>query len=72
MKFLQGSTDTNDECQGLENAYTAADCTDDISSVAAVAVKDDPANKNSTATDDNTNITTDDTPTIDDFFQEFP
>ena len=71
MKFLQGSTDTNDECQGLENAYTAADCTDDISSVAAVAVKDDPANKNSTATDDNTNITTDDTPTIDDFFQEF-
>jgi len=73
LKFLQGSTDANDECQGLENAYTAADCSDDISFVSAVSVSvpDDPANKNSTATDDNTNSNTDDTPTIDDFFQEF-
>jgi len=73
LKFLQGSTDANDECQGLENAYSAADCSEEISFVSPVSGGggDEPTNHNSTPTDDTTNGLTDDTPTIDDFFQEF-
>jgi NhaP-type Na+/H+ or K+/H+ antiporter len=71
LKFLQGSTDTNDECQGLENAYSAADCSEEISLVSELSiVADAPPNKNATVTDD-TKDNTDDTPTIDDFFEEF-
>jgi len=28
MNFLNGTTDANDECQGMNNAWQAADCTD--------------------------------------------
>lgn len=77
-KFLDGSTDSNDECQGLENAYSAADCADDISfmnyNTGVTNQVNDQDKKNGTQpdnTDDGKQTETDDAPTIDDFFQEF-
>lgn len=64
--FLEGTTDTNDECQGLQNAYSAADCQEDINLVSMVHENQ----KNDTGSDDD-KTSPDVIPAIDDFFQEF-
>lgn len=78
--FLQGSTDTRDECQGLENAYAAADCTTEEIGLTTsrnfqteLSSGREHEKYTSATTIDalNDNAETDDTPSIDDFFQEF-
>jgi len=59
-EFLNGSTDARDECEGLENAYAGANCSDPNPD-GVIMIRDDSSN----ATDDNT------IPVIDDFFEEF-
>lgn len=66
--FLQGSTDTRDECQGLENAYAAADCTEEMGADVNISNSGINALVIDGVHDSNE---TDDTPSIDDFFQEF-
>jgi len=76
--FLEGTTDSNDECQGLQNAYEAADCTEDITVVTS-STRSSTSTSGSVITDQKNNTdannatTTDDdfTPAIDDFFVEF-
>ncbi len=72
-KFIQGSTDSKDECQGLENAWKAADCSDDITNLISFPARDydnEPAVSSSPSSDPQGNG--DDTaPVIDDFFEEF-
>jgi len=76
--FLEGTTDSNDECQGLQNAYEAADCTEDITVVTS-STRSSTRTSGSVITDQKNNTdannatTTDDdfTPAIDDFFVEF-
>lgn len=68
--FLEGTTDTNDECQGLQNAYSAADCQEDIIRRTLNTV-DESIHENNSTNDDDEKSKSDDTPTIDDFFQEF-
>lgn len=77
-KFLEGTTDNKDECQGLENAYDAADCSEDITLTSSKNKNMGNRNlediNNSTQDgDDNTDTDAgdDDTPAIDDFFEEF-
>lgn len=67
--FLEGTTDTNDECQGLQNAYSAADCQEDIIRRTLNTV--DESIHNDSTNDDDEKSKSDDTPAIDDFFQEF-
>mmetsp|Transcript_8394 Transcript_8394/g.15838 ORF Transcript_8394/g.15838 Transcript_8394/m.15838 type:complete len:785 (+) Transcript_8394:383-2737(+) len=77
--FLQGSTDTRDECQGLENAYAAADCATeeiglDATATATSASASNTKNNHFLFQDNDNNDNSDagdDTPSIDDFFQEF-
>lgn len=65
--FLEGTTDTNDECQGLQNAYSAADCQEDIIRRTLQNVHEDTND----STNDDEKSKSDDVPAIDDFFQEF-
>mmetsp|Transcript_26080 Transcript_26080/g.71825 ORF Transcript_26080/g.71825 Transcript_26080/m.71825 type:complete len:730 (-) Transcript_26080:49-2238(-) len=61
MKFLNGTTDANDECSGMYNAWSAADCKDDSE-----------FNLFNRLGDDNNNSSTDDqSPAIDDIFEEW-
>ncbi len=73
-KMLEGATSGNDECEGLENAYRDADCSEDIT-LTSSAARNSPREDNNGGADDNnstdtTDDDTDDTPAIDDFFQE--
>lgn len=79
-KFLEGSTDSKDECEGLENAYSAADCSDDINDnplnnmmtiSASMAGGDSDTNPITNSPSSNDNNDGDDQPAIDDFFEEF-
>jgi len=75
-RFLEGTTDTKDECQGLENAYSAADCSEENTANTMTMIQDQPGPASDddppdSKTDDTPDSKTDDTPAIDDFFEEF-
>jgi len=71
QKFLAGSTDGNDECQGLANAYNASECVDenegDLMTQLHLSYNDPPPSylANTNSTDD------DEVPTIDDIFEDY-
>jgi hypothetical protein len=52
--FLNGTTDSNDQCQAFYNAYKAADCEDDtdLDILGASTVTEDEKKKNTTGKDD--------------------
>jgi hypothetical protein len=52
--FLNGTTDSNDQCQAFYTAYKAADCKDDtnVDILGASTVTEDDKNKNTTGKDD--------------------
>lgn len=52
--FLNGTTDSNDQCQAFYTAYKAADCEDDthVDILAASTFTEDDKNKNKTGNDD--------------------
>ena len=64
-EFLNGSTDARDECEGLENAYAGANCSDPNPDRVTLIGYDSSNATNVTDDDDGT------TPVIDDFFEEF-
>ena len=84
-EFLQGTTDSRDECQGLQNAYNAADCANDIeyqshrqrrdrllSRGQSIKMSDDSNNNNTdNGTNDDDHASPYSPPSIDDFFEEF-
>lgn len=81
--FLNGTTDSKDECQGLGNAYEHADCTDEIngnsnqknlfSTTTTTSPRMDKDMDLEISQDKNSTDDTDDrpAPAIDDFFEEF-
>jgi hypothetical protein len=50
MNFLNGTTDAKDECQGMLNAYQAADCADDSNT--GFSVRKDRKHHNASQDDD--------------------
>lgn len=60
MNFLNGTTDAKDECQGMLNAYQAADCADDKNTGISVGRKH---HHNDNSTDDDV--------LIDDFYEHW-
>lgn len=86
MNFLNGTTDSKDECSGMMNAYLEADCADDSNMLHPVhhhkqkrqdkgnVLDDDDDNTNGANTDDtNSGSSTDDTADgmIDDYVEAY-
>ena len=72
-KFIEGSTDSKDECEGLENAYSDADCSDDINNRNLMTISTFRDESSSPTASPNSDSSGDDkvVPAIDDFFEEF-
>lgn len=67
-KFLNGTTDFKDECQGMYNAYQAADCAEDTKTV---ILSHDNKKKHHKKDDKKNDTNTDDDVMIDDFYEQW-